>query len=216
MKKFFEKGDSLRAKICGLTNQADAELALAAGTDALGFNFFPESRRFLDFEKNREWISRLDDSVARVAVVVNPEEKFLTSLRDSGCFDAVQFHGDETPEFCAQAGFPLWMRAVRVKNDASFEEALQFDTPHLLLDAWSAHAYGGTGKRLDWDAVRSFVLAHPDRQVVLAGGLTPNNVRDAVRIVRPQSVDVASGVELDPGHKNEYLMREFLNAARAA
>lgn len=216
MKKFFQKSDALQTKICGLTDQADAELALAAGVDALGFNFFSGSKRFLDFEQNRDWISQLDDSAARVAVVVNPEEGFLASLRDSGCFDAVQFHGDESPEFCARAGFPNWIRAIRVKDDASLEEALQFDTPHLLLDAWSAHAYGGTGKRLDWDVVRGFVLAHPDRQVILAGGLTPHNVREAIRIVRPHAVDVASGVELDPGRKDEYLVREFLSAARAA
>src|SRR5690606_29123044 len=114
------------------------ELAIANGADALGFNFFSGSKRFLDFASHRNWISALEnDLVARVAVVVNPDEKLLTTLRDSGCFDAVQFHGDETPEFCAQAGFPLWMRAVRVKDEASLEEALQFDTPYLLLDAWS-------------------------------------------------------------------------------
>jgi len=216
VKNFFQRDDSLRTKICGLTNQADAELALAAGADALGFNFFSGSKRFLDFEQNRDWISRLDDAAARVAVVVNPEEKFLATLRDSGCFDAVQFHGDESPEFCVQAGFPIWIRAIRVKDESSLGEALQFDTPHLLLDAWAAGAYGGTGKRLDWGEVRGFVLAHPARQVLLAGGLTPNNVREAVRMVRPHAVDVASGVELDPSRKNEYLMREFLRAARTA
>ena len=216
MKEFFQRGDSLRTKICGLTGREDAELALAAGADALGFNFFSGSKRFLDFESHRDWIRDLDPKAARVAVVVNPDEPLLTALRDSGCFDAIQFHGDEAPEFCARAGFPTWIRAVRVRDEGSLDEALQFDTPYLLFDAWSPGAYGGTGKRLDWDLIRGFVLAHPDRQVILAGGLTPPNVREAVRIVRPHAVDVASGVELDPGRKNEYLVREFLQAARSA
>lgn len=213
---FLEPGPPLRVKICGLTNPADADVALAAGADALGFNFYEKSKRYLDFEAARPWITALAGRTQRIAVVVNPTTEFLTILRESGCFDAIQFHGDETPEFCAAAGFPVWLRAARVKDAAALAATLRYDTPYLLLDSWSATEYGGTGTRLNWDSVREFVLANPDRKIILAGGLTPNNVREAVRIARPHGVDVASGVELEPRRKNEYLVREFIQVARAA
>ncbi len=213
---FFDPGPPLRAKICGITSADDAEVAIAAGADAIGLNLYPGSKRFVDFAENRAWIEALAGRVQRVAVVVNATEAELSVLRKSGCFEAVQFHGDETPEFCAEAGFPTWIRAVRIKDANSFAEALAYTTPYLLLDAWSESAYGGTGHRLNWDAVRDFVIAHRDRRVILAGGLTPHNVRDAVRIVRPHGVDVASGVELEPRRKNEYLVREFVALARSA
>jgi len=212
---FFVPGPPLRVKICGITNPADALMAANAGADALGFNFFSGSKRFLDFEENREWIADLAGRVERVAVVVNATEKELAKLRESGCFEAIQFHGNETPEFCAQAGFNRWIRAVRVQDAASLEASLWYETPFLLLDAFSKENYGGTGHRLNWDFVREFVIGHPDRHMILAGGLTPHNVRDAVRIVRPHGVDVASGVELDPRQKSEYFVREFIEIARA-
>lgn len=213
---FFEAPPPLRTKICGLTNLADAELAIQAGADALGFNFFPGSKRFIDFTEAQPWIASLAGKVDRVALVVNADEKEVTRLRDSGCFEAIQFHGDETPEFCAAAGFPTWIRAVRLKNRETFQEALAYDTPFLLLDGWDEKNYGGTGNRVNWDLVRECTLAAPDRKIIVAGGLNPSNVRDAVRISRPHGVDVASGVELEPHRKSEYLMHAFVEQARAA
>ncbi len=213
---FFEPGPPLRVKICGITSPADADVALAAGADALGFNYYEKSKRCLDIEADRSWITALAGRTQRIAVVVNPTPELLTTLREARCFDAIQFHGDETPAFCAAAGFPRWMRAARVKDADALAASLHYNTPHLLLDSYSATAYGGTGKRLNWDIVRQFILANPDRNIVLAGGLTPYNVRDAVRIARPHALDVASGVELEPRRKNEYLIREFIQVARAA
>lgn len=213
---FLTSGPSLRTKICGITSLADAEVAIAAGADALGFNFFPRSSRHITLKDTAAWISSLKGQTQRIAVVVNATSDEISALRDSGCFEAIQFHGDETPAFCAQSGFPHWIRAMRIKDQSSFAEALTYDTSHLLLDAFHPDAYGGTGQRLNWDIAREFVIAHPDRHVILAGGLTPHNVRDAVRIVRPHAVDVASGVEIDPRHKDEYLVREFITAARGA
>ena len=213
---FLDPGNPVRIKICGITRPADAEMAVAAGADALGFNFYHGSKRCIAFEENREWIGSLSGRAFRMAVVVNAGMDELRVLRDSGCFEAVQFHGDETPEVCARAGFPAWIRAVRVKSEVSLKEALQYDTPYLLLDAWSEAAYGGTGHRLDWDLVRNFVVAQPARQVILAGGLGPENVREAIRIVQPHAVDVASGVESRPGRKASDRVVDFIRAARAA
>jgi phosphoribosylanthranilate isomerase len=212
---FFVPGP-LRVKICGITNPADAAMAVEAGADALGFNFFPGSKRFIPFAENRDWIAALKGRVDRVAVVVNASDGELKELRESGCFEAVQFHGDEPPADCAAAGFSRWMRAVRVKDEESAAQIAAYATPFVLIDAWSPAAYGGTGERLNWDLAREIVLAHRDRNLVLAGGLTPYNVRDAVRIARPFGVDVAGGVEIDPRHKDEYLTREFIRVAKAA
>ena len=105
---------------------------------------------------------------------------------------------------------------MRVKSEESLQEALRYDTPHLLLDAWSESAYGGTGLRLDWEAMREFVVAHPARQVILAGGLGPENVSEAIQMVRPHAVDAASGVENGPGRKARNRVAEFIRAARDA
>ncbi|CAN5678509.1 phosphoribosylanthranilate isomerase [soil metagenome] len=216
MTSFFKATPPLRTKICGITSLEDAELALKSGVDALGFNFFPGSKRVIDLEQSRSWIAQLQGKVDRVAVVVNPTMEEVSQLRDAGCFEAIQFHGDETPKFCVAAGFETWIRAVRLKDASMFAAALTYDTPYLLLDGWSATDYGGTGHRVDWDLVREFTLSQPDRKMILAGGLTPSNVRDAVRIVRPHGVDVASGVELEPRKKSEYLMRTFVEQAASA
>ena len=216
MTRFFEATPPLRTKICGVTSLEDAEMAIKAGADALGFNFFPGSKRVVDLKECAAWIGKLAGQADRVAVVVNPTAEEVAGLRDSGCFEAIQFHGDETPEFCAAAGFQTWIRAVRLKDKSVFEAALAYDTPYLLLDGWSATDYGGTGNRVDWDLVRECVLSQPERKIIVAGGLTPSNVRDAVRIVRPHGVDVASGVELEPRKKSEYLMRAFVEQAASA
>lgn len=211
--RFFEPG-AVRVKICGITTEADARMCIAAGTDALGFNFYRGSKRYLAPLTAIPWIQKLDESIDRVAVVVNPEEELLETIRAAGCFDAVQFHGDETPGFCEWAGMARWIKAVRVRSAEAMEAALAFDTPNLLFDAWLEGAYGGTGLRLDWDAVRDFVIGVRDRRFILAGGLTVHNVRQAIRIVRPHGVDVAGGVELVPGKKEEYLVREFIKSVR--
>jgi len=206
--------DSGGVKICGITNREDAALCVSAGADALGFNFFPGSSRSIDPEGSIPWIRDLGNTADRVAVVVNAPEELLEKIRSAGCFEAIQFHGDESPEFCARAGFARWIKAVRVSGPDAVAGSLAFPTPHILFDGWTAEAYGGTGHRLDWGIARDCVVSHPDRRFILAGGLTAQNVRQAIRIVRPHAVDVASGVELNPRKKDEYLVREFLREAK--
>ncbi len=213
---FLDPGNPARIKICGITSPTDAEMAVAAGADALGFNFYRRSKRCVSFEESRAWIASLAGRAFRVAVVVNAEMDEVHTLRDSGCFEAVQFHGDETPEFCARAGFAAQIRAVRVKDRESLENALLYDTPYLLLDAWSETSYGGTGHLLDWNLVREFVVAQPARRVILAGGLRPENVREAIRIVHPHAVDSASGVESSPGRKARDRVVNFVRAVRSS
>ncbi len=205
-----------QVKICGLTGPDDAAMCADAGADALGFNFFSGSRRHIDPVLSIPWIRALGGSCVRVAVVVNPAAALLDVLRRAECFEWIQFHGDETPEFCTTAGFPHWIRAVRVSDAGALDRALAFRAPALLLDAWSAHAYGGTGKRLDPEIARKFVAANPSEKILLAGGLRPDNVREAVVAVRPVAVDVAGGVELSPGKKDPMLVRKFVRLAKSA
>ena len=202
-------------KICGITSENDALDCVQAGADALGFNFFPGSSRHIPLE-SLEWIRGLNGLVDRVAVVVNPEQALLDTLWHSRCFEMIQFHGDESPTLCAMSGVTNWMKAIRVRDRESLADANRFSTPHILLDSWSPAAYGGTGKTADWKMIGEFLAEHPEHRFVLAGGLNPGNVAEAIRAVRPAAVDVAGGVEESPGKKDPAKVRAFIEAARGA
>lgn len=205
-------------KICGITTPEDALRCIESGAAALGFNFYPPSPRSIPAEGDLGWIGKLKADyrdVAFVAVVVNPDEDLLGRLRSAGCFDAIQFHGDESPEICVAGakGFSRWIKALRIRSEKDLELALAFETPCLLLDAAIPGTYGGSGHAIDWDLAAGFVTAHPDKQVILAGGLNPGNVADAVAKVHPHAVDVASGVESAPGAKDPTKVASFIATA---
>lgn len=200
-------------KICGITNEEDALMCVEANADALGFNFFSGSARHLPLE-SLDWIRRLNGLVDRVAVVVNADPELLDTLWRSGCFEMIQFHGDESPTRCAISGVTHWMKAIRVRNRESLAEANQFSTSHFLLDSWSPAAYGGTGKTADWKMIGEFVAENPEKRFVLAGGLNPDNVAEAIQTVRPAAIDVAGGVEESPGKKDPSKVSAFIQAVR--
>lgn len=207
-------------KICGITTPEDALGCIEAGAGALGFNFYPPSPRSIPADDCLGWIKKLKadyPDIAFVAVVVNPDEPLLERLCSAGCFDAIQFHGDEPPEFCAEVGarFPRWIRALRIRSQADLDGATAYKTPFLLLDAAVPGTYGGSGHTVDWSLAASFVAAHPDRRVILAGGLNPGNVALAVQEVRSHAVDVASGVESTPGAKDPAKVGPFIASALA-
>lgn len=213
---FFQPGGRVRVKICGITREEDALAAIECGADALGFNFFPGSKRYVKPEQTLEWITGLPGTCSRVAVVVNAEPQLLERLRGAGCFEALQLHGDEPPEACRQPGFKQVIRAVRTTDDASLRHALEHPAKWLLLDAAVAGTYGGTGRTIDWKLAAAFTLENRDRAVILAGGLDADNVVKAIRLVRPRAVDVAGGVESSPGRKDAAKMRAFMAAAKGA
>ena len=205
-------------KICGITSWEDALGSIEAGAGALGFNFYPPSPRSIPAGADFSWIGDLGvafPDIARVAVVVNPDAELLQKLRDAKCFDAIQFHGDETPEKCATEGasFAHWIKALRIRSEADLATAVTYDTRFLLLDAAVPGSYGGSGHTLDWSLAANFVAAYPEKRVLLAGGLTPENVSEAVGKVHPHAVDVASGVESSPGHKDANKVSKFIIAA---
>lgn len=205
-------------KICGVTKSENALHAIEAGAGALGFNFYAPSPRAISADDDLGWIRNLKKSfplVALVAVVVNPDYLLLKRLRDAGCFDAIQFHGDETPEFCQREGaaFDDWIKALRVRMPNDLMRAMSYDTSFLLLDAAVPGSYGGSGQQLDWSLAKKFIHEHPEKRVILAGGLTPENVSQAVTAVQPHAVDVASGVESSPGNQAPEKIRRFLAEA---
>jgi len=202
-----------RVKICGITSRVDAEAAIAAGADALGFNFYERSPRYLEIAAAAAIAGPLAPFVLRVGVFVNaPAEQVARAVGECG-LGLLQFHGDEPPEFCMQFGL-MSMKAFRIRDAASLKELPKYPTDAYLLDAWSPDSRGGTGETFNWDlALEAQKLGKP---VFLAGGLTPENVADAVRKVRPFGVDVSSGVESSPGKKDPAKVRAFVAAVRSA
>jgi phosphoribosylanthranilate isomerase len=208
----------VRVKICGVTNREDAEAAIALGADALGFNFFAGSKRFLDLDREGEWIAQLPPLVTRVAVLVNATLDEARRVAAHPAIHGVQFHGDEAVGYCADFARSgrSFVKALRLRDAGAIAEAPRFSTRHLLLDADAGAAYGGTGTPIDLGLAAEIVRAHPALQVILAGGLRPETVAAAIAAVRPYAVDVASGVERagDPRRKDPERMRAFIAAVR--
>ncbi len=202
-----------RVKICGITNLADAQAAIEAGADALGFNYFEKSPRHLAVSAAAKISKQLPPFIMRVGVFVNAPEELVTRAIGECGLGMLQFHGDEPPEFCARFGL-MSMKAFRVRDAQSLKELPLYATEAWLLDAYSPEARGGTGEKFNWDlAVEAQKFGRP---IFLAGGLTPENVADAVRRVQPFGVDVASGVESAPGKKDRARMKAFIKAVRSA
>ncbi len=213
-----------RVKICGITHPDDATLAAELGADALGLNFYEKSPRALDLAHDGGWLRALPAGPRRVAVLVNAPLDLTRRLMGEGIADAVQLHGDEDESFCGQlraAGIPF-IKAIRVRDESALLRPERFGTDHLLLDAFRPDAYGGTGHTLDWTLAARFAAegraAVSPRRTILSGGLVPENVAAAVRRVRPDAVDVASGVEgaAGPRRKDPARLRAFLEAVREA
>ncbi|HEV2882346.1 MAG TPA: phosphoribosylanthranilate isomerase [Pyrinomonadaceae bacterium] len=204
----------VKVKVCGITNRADALAAVEAGADALGFNFYARSPRYIAPEDARRIIAALPPGVMCVGVFVNEESAATVArmAKESGV-SAVQLHGDESPEYCAAMGGHEVIKALRVGKDFAPEAATAYPAQSILLDAYDPRARGGTGETFDW------TLARQTREVVaqlyLAGGLTPENVAGAIAAVAPYAVDVCSGVELAPGQKDAARVRAFVAAVRA-
>jgi len=199
-------------KVCGITNPADAREAAEAGADAVGF-IFAESPRLVSAEEARRISIALPENVLKVGVFVNaPPEEVLRIAAEAG-LDMAQLHGDETPETVAAVragGLPV-MKAVRVRNADDLADVERFDADLFLLDAYSEKARGGTGERFDWDVAKSL---KGRGNIVVSGGLAPENVREALDFFEPYGVDASSSLEDAPGKKNEDSVRRFIVAAK--
>lgn len=209
-----------RIKICGVTRPEDAAMIAEAGADAIGLNFYPNSPRFVSDERATEIIAALPPGVAKVGVFVNADADTIRQKAESLGLDWVQLHGDEPPEFIAELPGLAVIRAVRLQDGVSVvlptaKGKLVRPPNAVLIDAYSSSAYGGTGETIAWDHIPEARRHLAGLPVILAGGLTAENVAEAIRMARPDAVDVASGVESSPGVKHLAKVSEFVAAARA-
>ena len=198
---------TVKVKICGITNLEDAQAAIEMGADILGFNFYPRSPRYIETNEAEKIICKLPSFVDIAGVFVNANRPDIRELTDSGLLNWVQFHGDETSEFCSQ--FNAWnlrtIKAVRVRSVEDIDRAQEFETFSLLFDAFNPNQYGGTGKTFDWS-----LLKKCPRRVFLAGGINPVNVSDALE-TDVYGIDICSGIESEPGKKDHTKMKQLFD-----
>lgn len=196
-----------RIKVCGFTREADLDGALALGVDAVGFVLYPPSPRAVTVARAAELARRVPPFVTRVGLFVNEDAATVGQAAREAALDLLQFHGDESAEYCERFGLP-WIKAVRVRPETDLLEcADRFRGARaLLLDAWS-DAWGGSGKRFDW----SLIPPSLPMPLILSGGLDPDNVAEAVRNIRPSAVDVSSGVESAKGIKDVARVAAFIS-----
>ena len=204
----------IKIKICGITNAQDAEAAVTAGADALGFVFHAHSPRCIEPSVAKRIIAQLPPFVLPVGVFVNHDPDIIRDVFDECALALAQLHGDETPIFCESLGRPV-IRALRLRDRGSLLALAEYKgrmgVRGFVIDAFSTEAYGGTGQTGDWSLAREGAQGAP---ILLAGGLTPNNVQEAIRQVQPYGVDVSSGVEECAGQKNHEKIRAFIQAVR--
>jgi len=203
----------VKVKICGITNLPDGLAAAEAGADALGFVFYDQSPRYISIPAAAELIRQLPPLVMKVGVFANaPEDLVLRASRECG-LNLLQFHGDEPPDYCLQFGL-MSMKAFRIRDAASLQALRDYPTDAWLLDTYSPGKLGGTGETFNWDL--ALEARGWGRPIFLAGGLTPENVAEAVQRAQPYGVDVSSGVEAAPGRKDHAKVRAFIKAAKPA
>lgn len=204
----------IKVKICGITNPEDAVAAVQAGADALGFVFYRKSPRCIEPPVARRICETLPPFITPVGVFVNEEVKIVRRLMDECGLALAQLHGDETAAYCTELGRPV-LKAIRLKDRSAFLVLGEFlgrgGVRGFLVDAFSEETYGGTARIADWQLAAEAAKA---ATVLLAGGLTPDNVGQAIHAVRPYGVDVSSGVEASPGQKDHAKVHAFIQAVR--
>jgi phosphoribosylanthranilate isomerase len=202
----------IKVKVCGITNLEDARVAAGSGTDAIGL-VFAESPRQLSVESAREIAAALPESVLKVGVFVNAASSEILKIAGEVGLDYVQLHGDEPPEDIAtlREGRLKVIKALRVRDAGSLESIEEYGADFFLLDAWSEKVRGGTGKRFQWELAKAL---KGNDNILVSGGLTPDNVREAIRFFEPYGVDASSSLEDTPGRKNRELVRRFVVAAK--
>ena len=196
-----------RTKICGITRLDDAKASILAGCDALGFVFYEESPRYIALDAFKVIAKELPPFVTKAGLFVNADPSDIEEAIQSGLVNVLQFHGDETADFCRQFKFP-YIKAVAVSSSVDLLQYAKdfYDAEALLLDAYHEHLKGGTGQTFDWNLIPQSL----SKPIVLAGGLTVDNVKEAIKKVKPYAVDVSGGVEESKGIKNSLKIQAFI------
>jgi phosphoribosylanthranilate isomerase len=202
---------SVIVKICGMTNLEDALAAAEFGADALGFVFHDPSPRGISIERAARIAAKLPPGIVKVGVFVDADEEIVLKAIAACTLNLLQFHGNESPDYCLQFGL-MTMKAFRIKDAASLEDLPKYPTDAWLLDSYVPNKPGGSGETFNWELARQ--ARDIGKPIFLAGGLTHENVADAVRRVQPYAVDVSSGVEAIPGKKDLTKVKAFIQAAK--
>lgn len=197
----------VEVKICGITNMSDAFIAAECGADALGFIFYPKSQRYVAPEKVKEIIQKLPYEIIKVGVFVNHEIHEVKEIVKFCSLNLIQLHGDETPEYCDHFQTSSLIKAVSLRTEEDIQKLKDYSVRAILVDASEPGHYGGTGKDSDWSLAKKVKETHP---LILAGGLNKENVREAIETVKPQAVDINSGVEISPGKKDPEKIKEII------
>jgi phosphoribosylanthranilate isomerase len=205
----------VKIKICGITNLEDGLASIAAGADAVGFNFYRRSPRYISPREARSVIDQLPNDVLTVGVLVNegPPE-LVKQIADESAVSALQLHGDESPEYCSVLKDRYVIKVFGVGNDFRPAEVMAYRTQAIMLDALDRTARGGTGRVIDWEIARRTRELFPT--LFLSGGLSEQNVAEAIQIVKPHGVDACSALEVSPGRKNHKRIQAFISAVREA
>jgi phosphoribosylanthranilate isomerase len=202
----------MKVKVCGITSYEDAAMVLDQGVDALGFNFFSRSPRYIHPAEARSIIRRIPPFVVTVGLFVNVVEKDqVCEIARLAGVHVLQLHGDETPDYCRDLADWSLIKALRIGKDEILGNLEEYPVQGFLLDVKDDTLFGGTGRSFDWKLARDIRSVRP---IILAGGLRPDNVREAIRIVHPYGVDVCSGIESAPGKKDAGKLIEFMNEVR--
>ena len=199
-------------KICGITSLEDAETAVLAGADAIGFIFYPRSPRYVTPDRAGEISEKLPGGVCRVGVFVDHDAEGVRRIAQSCGLDFIQLHGNESPEYCRPFPPSVLIKAVSVQKEEDLARLKDFPVGAILVDAHDPLRRGGTGKTCDWNLARK---AGENRRLILSGGLNPQNILSAIEAVRPLAVDIGSGVESRPGKKDPEKIKELMAAVRS-
>lgn len=197
----------VRIKICGITRYEDARIAANLGADALGFNFFKKSPRYISPENASQIIRQLPPFISRVGIFVDEELQKVLEIAQIAGIDTLQLHGSESPGYCDQSPFPV-LKVFSVKPDMDFSVLDTYKTAGILLDTWNGQMHGGSGKTFNWTIAKNICARF--NNVVIAGGLGASNIEEALNTVHPYGVDINSGVEILPGVKNPHKMRDVM------
>lgn len=201
-----------KIKVCGIKSKADAWMCLELGVDALGFVFVKESPRNIEPQEAQKIITDLPPFVITVGVFTNRVKDEVEEIANLCKLDILQFHGDESPEYCASFNRKV-IKAFRIRSSDDINRLVEYKVPAYLLDSYAEERLGGTGRTFEWSlAAEATKYGH----IVLAGGLTPENVNRAISIVRPYAVDISSGIEDTPGKKNKVKLAEFIRQVQNA
>ncbi|MBU1091183.1 MAG: phosphoribosylanthranilate isomerase [Candidatus Omnitrophica bacterium] len=204
----------VRVKICGITNSSDAKASIRAGCDALGFVFYRKSARYITPDKANVMIKDLPKKIKKIGVFVNAKEDYIRRVARLCRLDMLQFHGNESVQFCRKFRNHKVIRAFRVRDKIELDKISRYRTYAYMFDTFRKDKFGGTGKKFNWNLLRSIDTIK--KIIFLSGGLTDKNVGNAIKLIHPDWIDVSSSVEIRPGKKDHRKLKKFIRAVKSS